>query len=171
MTVGEWIVDVEPNCTTIGSKHAICYICGETASSDIAAKHNLGTNGICIFCGEELQYIVTNDVIYPFIEIDGVLQSTNQEHRSSSSYVITANTALIISFEYNVSSERTHDKFYILHNSTQKVSLSGTSNSYTRYTITLVAGETLTFQYTKDGITSSGEDCCYIKDLTITIVN
>ena len=116
-------------------------------------------------------YTITNDATYAFVETDGVLQSTNKAHSSSSSYVITANITITITFEYNVSSESGYDEFYIYHNTTQKVVKSGTSNSYTSYSITLNAGDTLTFKYTKDGSSSSGDDCCYIKNLTITPVN
>ncbi len=170
LTIGEWIVDVEPTCTT-GSKHAICSVCGETVTLEIPALgHDYGADGICTVCGEEIPYTITNDATYAFVETDGVLQSTNKAHSSSSSYVITAKTAITITFEYNVSSE-SYDKFYIFHNSTQKVVLSGRSNSYTSYSITLNAGDTLTFKYTKDYSSSRGDDCCYIKNLTITTVN
>ena len=171
LTIGEWIVDVEPTCTTTGSKHAICSVCGETVTLEIPALgHSAGTDGTCAVCGEAL-YTITNDATNAFVETDGVLQSTNKAHSSSSSYVITANTTITITFEYNVSSESGYDKFYILHNSTQLVTKSGTSNSYTSYTITLAAGDTLTFKYTKDSSASKGDDCCYIKNLTITTVN
>ena len=41
LTVGEWIVDVEPTCTTTGSKHGICSVCGETVTLEIPALgHN-----------------------------------------------------------------------------------------------------------------------------------
>ena len=171
LAVGDWIVDTEPTCTTNGSKHGNCSVCGETVTLEIPALgHSFGTDGICTVCGEEIPYTITNDATYAFVETDGVLQSTNKAHKSSSSYVITANTTITITFEYNVSSESDYDKFYIYHNTTQKVVKSGTSNSYTSYSITLNEGDTLTFKYTKDSSQSSGDDCCYIKNLTITEV-
>ncbi|MBE6529052.1 MAG: hypothetical protein E7680_00395 [Ruminococcaceae bacterium] len=33
-TVGEWIVDTEPNCTEAGSKHQVCAECGETIKAE-----------------------------------------------------------------------------------------------------------------------------------------
>ena len=170
LMVGDWIVDTEPTCTTNGSKHGVCNACGETVALEIPALgHSAGDDGVCTVCGEEIPlYTITNDATYAFIETDGVLQSTNKAHSSSSSYVITAITTITITFEYNVSSESDYDKFYIYHNTTEKVVKSGTSNSYTSYSITLNAGDTLTFKYTKDGSQSSGADCCYIKNLTIT---
>ena len=173
LTVGDWIVDVEPTCTTNGSKHMVCNVCGESVTLEIPALgHNIGDDGTCTVCGEEMPlYTITNDETYAFVETDGVLQSTNKAHSSSSSYVITANTKITITFEYNVSSESSYDKFYIYHNTTRKVEKSGTSNSYTSYSITLNAGDTLTFKYTKDGSQSQGADCCYIKNLTITNAN
>ena len=167
----DWIVDTESTCTTNGSKHTTCSVCGETVTLEIPALgHNIGDDGTCTVCGE-VMYTITNDATYAFVETDGVLQSTNKAHSSSSSYVITANTTITITFEYNVSSESDYDKFYIYHNTTLKVMKSGTSNSYTSYSITLNAGDTLTFKYTKDGSQSHGADCCYIKNLTITNAN
>ena len=172
LTVGDWIVDIEATCTTNGSKHGVCNVCGETVTLKISALgHNIGDDGTCTVCGEEILYTITNDATYAFVETDGVLQSTNKAHSSSSSYVINATKTITITFEYKVSSESNYDKFYIYHNTTQKVVKSGTSNSYTSYSITLNAGDTLTFKYTKDGSQSSGNDCCYIKNLTITNAN
>ena len=173
LTIGDWIVDVEATCTTNGSKHAICNICGGTITVEIpTVEHIRGEDGECVFCGEEVPpYIITNDATYAFVENDGVLQSTNEANSSSSSYVITAYTTITITFDYNVSSESNYDNFYIYHNDTQKVVKSGTENSYTSYSITINAGDTLTFMYTKDYSSYSGDDCCYIKNLTITTVN
>ena len=171
-SLGDWIIDTEATCTENGSKHNECSVCGEIDTLEIPALgHNIGDDGTCTVCGEEIPYTITNDATYAFVETDGVLQSTNKGHSSSSSYVITANTTITITFEYNVSSESGYDKFYIYHNTTQKVVKSGTSNSYTSYSITLNEGDTLTFKYTKDGSQSSGDDCCYIKNLTITNAN
>ena len=33
-TDGEWIVDIEPDCTTNGSKHQICIVCNETIKTE-----------------------------------------------------------------------------------------------------------------------------------------
>ncbi|MGN1061452.1 MAG: leucine-rich repeat protein, partial [Candidatus Coproplasma sp.] len=41
-TAGTWITDVEPTCTTDGSKHSICTVCGETITRVIEKYgHNL----------------------------------------------------------------------------------------------------------------------------------
>ena len=170
LTVGDWIVDVAATCTTNGTKHRTCSVCDETVTLEIPAAHSLGDDGPCTVCGEEVPYTITNDATYAFVEKNGVLQSTNHTYGSSSSYVITARTTITIAFEYSVSSENSCDYFYIYHNTTKKVAESGTSNFNIiySYSITLNAGDTLTFKYTKDSSSSSGDDCCYIKNLTIT---
>ena len=147
---------------------ALCAVCGNTITLEIMAGHLLDESGICTVCFEYIPCEIINDTNHPFAELNGVLTSTNKAHKSSSIYAIQANVNVTITFEYNVSSESNYDKFYIYHNDTEKVVKSGTSNSYTSYTITLVAGDTLTFKYTKDSSNSQGDDCCYIKDLVVT---
>ena len=172
LTVGEWTEYVEATCTTNGSEITTCFVCGEPLMAEIpATDHIRGEDGKCTLCGEEILYTITNDVTYAFVETDGILQSTNHDNGSSSSYVITAYTTITITFEYKVSSESAYDYFYIYHNYDIKVFQSGTSNSYTSYSITLNAGDKLRFEYTKDSTGFSGDDCCYIKNLTITTVN
>ena len=167
LTVGDWVVDTEPTCTATGSKHATCSVCGETVTLEIPALgHSAGDDGSCTVCGEEV-YTITNDETYAFVETDGILQSTNHADGSSSGFIITANATITIAFEYNVSSDSS-DMFFIALNGVPQVMMSGTSNSYTSYSITLNAGDALWFVYSKDDSASSGDDCCYIKNLTIT---
>ena len=107
---------------------------------------------------------VTNSTAYPWEQVDNVLQSTNHKNSTSASYILTFNVAGTLTFEYMVSSERS-DYLYIKHNTTNLVTTSGTSNSYTAKTITIAAGDTVEFKYTKDSSSSSGQDTAYIKDL------
>lgn len=107
---------------------------------------------------------VTNSTAYPWEQVDNVLQSTNHKNSTSASYILTFNVAGTLTFEYMVSSERS-DHLYIKHNTTNLVTTSGTSNSYTAKTITIAAGDTVEFKYTKDSSSSSGQDTAYIKDL------
>lgn len=107
---------------------------------------------------------VTNSTAYPWEQVDNVLQSTNHKNSTSASYILTFDVAGTLTFEYMVSSERS-DYLYIKHNATNLVTTSGTSNSYTAKTITIAAGDTVEFKYTKDSSSSSGQDTAYIKDL------
>ena len=67
-----------------------------------------------------------------------------------------------ITFPYTVSSERNYDKLFIIVDSVQQITVSG-SVSWTNYTQQLEAGEhTVTFKYTKDGSGSSGSDAAGI---------
>ena len=110
-------------------------------------------------------YTITNNSSSSWTESSGVLTSTNKTHSSSSIYKITANENFIVSFEYKVSSEQTYDKLIIAKNGATLETVSG-STSYVAYSVTLNAGDYLTFTYSKDGSQSSGDDCAYIKNLT-----
>lgn len=106
----------------------------------------------------------TNDSSYPWTQVDNVLQSTNHNHSSSSTYKLTFKKAGVLTFEYNVSSESS-DPLTIKHNSTTLVNKGGTNNSYTAQTVTVAINDTVTFTYKKDSSAHSGQDTAYIRDL------
>lgn len=106
----------------------------------------------------------TNDSSYPWTQVDNVLQSTNHNHNSSSTYKLTFKKAGVLTFEYNVSSEGS-DPLTIKHNATTLVSKGGIGNSYTVRTVTVAVNDTVAFTYKKDGSVNSGQDTAYIKDL------
>ena len=107
---------------------------------------------------------VTNDPAYPWKQVDNVLQSTNHTHSKHGWYRLKFDVAGTLTFEYMVSSESS-DYLYIKHNSTNLVTTSGTNNSYKPLSITIAAGDTVEFKYTKDSSVNSGQDTAYIKDL------
>lgn len=107
---------------------------------------------------------VTNDPAYPWKQVDNVLQSTNHTHSKHGWYRLKFDVAGTLTFEYMVSSESS-DYLYIKQNDTLLVSISGTSNSYTAKTITIAAGDTVEFKYSKDSSVNKGQDTAYIKDL------
>lgn len=107
---------------------------------------------------------ITNDPAYPWKQVGNVLQSTNHTHGKHGWYRLTFDVAGTLTFEYMVSSEGS-DHLYIKHNSTNLVTTSGTNNSYKPLSITIAAGDTVEFKYTKDSSVSSGQDTAYIKDL------
>lgn len=108
---------------------------------------------------------VTNNSSYPWTQVDNVLQSTNHNHSSSSTYKLTFKKAGVLTFEYNVSSEGSSDPLIIKHNTTTLVNKGGTGNSYTAQTVTVAVNDTVEFTYKKDGSVHSGQDTAYIKDL------
>ena len=107
---------------------------------------------------------VTNDPAYPWKQVDNVLQSTVHTGSKHGWYRLKFDVAGTLTFEYMVSSESS-DYLYIKHNDNLLVSTSGTNNSYTAKTITIAAGDTVEFKYSKDSSVNSGQDTAYIKDL------
>ena len=107
---------------------------------------------------------VTNDPAYPWKQVGNVLQSTVHTGSKHGWYRLKFDVAGTLTFEYMVSSESS-DYLYISHNDTRLVTTSGTNNSYTAKTITIAAGDTVEFKYSKDSSVNSGQDTAYIKDL------
>ena len=107
---------------------------------------------------------VTNDPAYPWKQVGNVLQSTVHTGSKHGWYRLKFDVAGTLTFEYMVSSESS-DYLYISHNDTRLVSTSGTNNSYTAKTITIAAGDTVEFKYSKDSSVDRGQDTAYIKDL------
>ena len=107
---------------------------------------------------------VTNDPAYPWKQVGNVLQSTVHTGSKHGWYRLKFDVAGTLTFEYMVSSESS-DYLYIKHNDNLLVSTSGTNNSYTAKTITIAAGDTVEFKYSKDSSVNSGQDTAYIKDL------
>jgi len=138
-----------------------CYARWKATSYTITYNYNEET----LFDSE---YTKTNDGTYPWADVGGVLRSTNKGDSKTSTYTIRANVTLTLNFDYKVSSEEDYDWFYIKKGSTQLVKVSGVQTAYTSYSVSLSAGETLTFVYDKDGADSAGDDCVYIRNLTFT---
>ena len=107
---------------------------------------------------------VTNDPAYPWKQVDNVLQSTNHTHSKHGWYRLKFDVAGTLTFEWNVSSEGS-DRLHITHNTTLLVNQGGTNNTYKPLSITIAAGDTVEFKYTKDSSVNSGQDTAYIKDL------
>lgn len=107
---------------------------------------------------------VTNDPAYPWKQVGNVLQSTVHTGSKHGWYRLKFDVAGTLTFEYMVSSESS-DYLYISHNDTRLVITSGTNNSYTAKTITIAAGDTVEFKYSKDSRVNSGQNTAYIKDL------
>ena len=112
-------------------------------------------------------YTKSNSTTYPFSVSGNQITSTNKANSSSATYTITAKRAFTLELQYKVSSEANYDKLTIKHNSTTKVSTSGTSaTTFTALSISMAAGDTVTITYAKDGSVNSGDDCAYVKIIT-----
>lgn len=112
-------------------------------------------------------YTITTSSPDRFTYADGVWTSGNKgKNNSTSSFKITANADITVTFSYKVSSEARYDKLTISKTGESGIEESGEVD-YTEKTFILKAGETLEIKYTKDGSGNKGDDSVYIKDLTI----
>ena len=102
----------------------------------------------------------------------GIWTSGNKgKNNSKAKFTITANTTITVTFEYGCSSEK-EDKWDYLHidlNDTKKYTAGGKTDTITfkAVTITLKAGDVLSFTYEKDSSSNGGLDIAQIKDLKI----
>ncbi len=196
-TDSDWITDSEPTCTSTGTKHKECTVCGATTANgtisslghDLTAHEGKATTcteggwaayNTCSRCDyntyrsiEPMGHRVgngnvslTNDSVYPFELADGIYYSANHNHGSSSVFTVVANCDCTLTVTYSTSSESNYDKLIIKHNGTQKAVLSG-SQSNKVLTLTLVAGDTVTISYTKDGSVSTGDDRGWFSAITV----
>jgi len=157
LTITEWIIDKEPTYEETGHKHGTCSVCGETINKEIPKLEH---------------YTITNDATNPWTETEGLLTSGGKGvNNAVSTYSIKAGTsAITVTYEYKVSSEQNYDKLTIKKGTEILVNGISGSTSYVSQTVTLQAGETLTFTYSKDSSGNNNDDCAYIKGLTITVV-
>ena len=170
-------VDGEPTawCNNLEILEAVAPTCSETGL----------TRGMrCLTCGYEVEqsvipasehsvilYTTTNSESYPFAISGNLITSTNHTNSSRSTFTITASKAMVMELEYLVSSESNYDWLIITHNSQQLVMVSGTSvTSYTALSVNMAAGDTVTITYSKDGSSSNGSDCAYIRILSDNLV-
>jgi hypothetical protein len=69
-------------------------------------------------------------------------------------------------FDYKVSSERNYDKLSVIKNSTTEYVYSGESSA-DQVSLSVVAGDIVKFTFSKDGSSSSGSDCAWLRNLYI----
>ena len=99
-------------------------------------------------------------------EQDGWYHSDNYDVNDSFAQLqLTAKENFILSFDYRCSTEKNYDIFTITLNSDQLVQVSGTKSG--SLTVTMLAGDYLTFLYTKDYSSSFGDDSCSFGNLKI----
>lgn len=142
------------------------YVLDGAAHADLPATIDANMTVYCEWT-DTPPYTITMPDSYKFTYADGIWTSGNKGVKSStSSFKITANADITVTFSYKVSSEAKWDKLTISKTGESDITESGEVD-YTEKTFVLKAGETLEIKYTKDSSGDKGNDSVYIKDLTI----
>lgn len=151
---------------TNGKYFSKWYVLNSDVKEDLPATIDANMTVYCEWV-DTPPYTITMPDSYKFTYADGVWTSGNKGVNSSkSSFKITANADITVTFSYKVSSEAKWDKLTISKTGESDITESGEVD-YTEKTFVLKAGETLEIKYTKDSSTNKGLDCAMIKDLTI----
>lgn len=151
---------------TNGKAFVKWYVLNGGVKEDLPAT--ISTN-MTVYCEwvDTPPYTITMPDSYKFTYADGIWTSGNKGVKSStSSFKITANADITVTFSYKVSSEAKWDKLTISKTGESDITESGEVD-YTEKTFVIKAGETLEIKYTKDSSGDKGNDSVYIKDLTI----
>ena len=151
---------------TNGKYFSKWYVLNGEAHADLPATIDANMTVYCEWV-DTPPYTITTSSSNQFTYADGVWTSGNKGVKSStSSFKITANADITVTFSYKVSSEAKWDKLTISKTGESDITESGEVD-YTEKTFVLKAGETLEIKYTKDSSGDKGDDSVYIKDLTI----
>lgn len=141
----EWVVDIEPTQTKCGHATKTCPVCKKVYEKTLGMLPKINSSYYWTVNG--------NSAV-----------STNHDHSSSFTLTLTANSDCVIRISYKTSSSKDKDKLKIMHDSTTIGTYSGVSTAYTTLSdITLLAGEKITFTYSKDASGSDGDDCAWVK--------
>lgn len=124
--------------------------------------YNITTSNISTY------FTVTNNSYY--FAGNGSTWTSNNKGVSSSTAktVLTAKQDMEVSFDYSYSSEASYDKFTLIFGSTTVESNVSGSTTNKSYNGTLTAGQTITFQYTKDSSVNKNNDECTFSNLKVT---
>ncbi len=123
---------------------------------------------------------VTNDSAYPYqAAMDGensCLSSTNKSVSSKDASIsLVAQSPIILTFSYRISSEPRYDYMKVVLNGTDvtaknKADYSGLQTEYSTYSINLNAGDQLRIGYYKDSGGDKGEDTLYLRDFNAELM-
>ena len=142
------------------------YVLDDEVHADLPATIDANMTVYCEWA-DTPPYTITTSKKYQFTYADGVWTSGNKgKGGETSSFKITANADITVTFSYKVSSEANWDKLTISKTGESDITESGEVD-YTEKTFVLKAGETLEIKYKKDGSGDKGDDSVYIKDLAI----
>lgn len=149
------------------------YVLDGAAHADLPATIDANMTVYCEWT-DTPPYTFTTSDSYKFTYADGVWTSGNKGANSSkSSFKITANADITVTFQYFCESENAAkwDWLSIKKNGTPIYNDGGDKSGNIVYsevvTVELKAGDTLEFIYAKDSSTNKGLDCAMIKDLAI----
>ena len=96
--------------------------------------------------------------------VDDVYQSNDIGDNKSTSMTLEMEGPCDFSFEWKVSSERNYDKLKWYLDGTRKNEISGEGNGWQTVDCSIPEGNhTVTWEYSKDGSVSSGDDCGWVK--------
>ena len=158
---------------TNGKYFSKWYVLNGEAHADLPATIDANMTVYCEWT-DTPPYTFTTSDSYKFTYADGVWTSGNKGvNNSKSSFKITANADITVTFQYFCESENAAkwDWLSIKKNGTPIYNDGGDKSGNIVYskvvTVELKAGETLEFIYAKDSSTNKGLDCAMIKDLTI----
>lgn len=158
---------------TSGKYFSKWYVLNDDVKEDLPATIDANMTVYCEWT-DTPPYTFTTSDSYKFTYADGVWTSGNKGVNSSkSSFKITANADITVTFQYFCESENAEkwDWLSIQKNGTKIYNDGGDKGSKVVYsevvTVELKAGETLEFIYAKDSSTHKGLDCAMIKDLAI----
>lgn len=158
---------------TSGKYFSKWYVLNGDVKEDLPATIDANMTVYCEWT-DTPPYTFTTSDSYKFTYADGVWTSGNKGVNSSkSSFKITANADITVTFQYFCESENAEkwDWLSIQKNGTKIYNDGGDKGSKVVYsevvTVELKAGETLEFIYAKDSSTHKGLDCAMIKDLAI----
>jgi len=174
----EEVIKQEATCSTVGIKDIVCIHCDEVLSENVSMPklpHNF-VDGECCECHTQTNYTITQGQPYGFEwyesdTIGVVYYSTNRYiDNTTCSMTITATVDVVVSFEYWVDSWENDDYFSLLINSEEELHVYYTDWKYIKYSVTINAGDVLTFSYVKNEESSMNNDKMEIKHLTIADV-
>ena len=167
-----------PTCAQLGRAKVICCCCEEILGEIDVPKlpHSFNSEDFCVECNQEIsmedrvERLITYSSPYTFTKnSDGKYVSNNQgKEYTIAQMTFTANQDMVVTISYSVSSERNYDKLYIYHEDV--VAVGGVSGTISNATIRieLKAGDTVVFQYSKDGSVNNGSDCATINSIIIS---
>ncbi|MBQ7352485.1 MAG: leucine-rich repeat domain-containing protein [Clostridia bacterium] len=174
-----WSVTTEPTCQKKGIETGTCKVEGceyyETKEID-TTDHKL-VNDKCEYCQKTIIAVnSTNMETYPTIfkveydgftfDQNGIAMSQNETAGIGSTFTITANQRLKISFDYTVSASY-NDHLYIYNNGMIIDYISGEKTS--SMTIILEAGDTISASFDKASSFNVSNNCGYIANIEITV--
>ena len=174
-----WTVTTEPTCQNKGIETGTCKVEGcdyyETRETD-TIDHKL-VNDKCEYCKKTIIAVnSTNMETYPTlfkVEYDGftfdqngIAMSQNETAGESSSFKITANQRLRITFDYTVSASY-NDHLYIYINGMVTDYISGEKSS--NISIVLEAGESISASFEKSTSHNVSNNCGYLANIEITV--